>query len=83
MAPNFYKELFNQSDYWLIRTVSDEEIKADVFQLHPDKSPGPDGYNTAFYQKNWDIVGDEFQVPTTDTTDTWIWTEANSETFTF
>lgn len=27
--------------------------------MHPDKSPGPDGMNPAFYQRFWDIIGDD------------------------
>ncbi|XP_060969989.1 uncharacterized protein LOC115713780 [Cannabis sativa] len=37
--------------------VTEEEVKRAVFQMHPDKSPGPDGMTPAFYQKSWSIVG--------------------------
>ncbi|KAM6549548.1 hypothetical protein CsatB_021224 [Cannabis sativa] len=37
--------------------ISEEEVKKAVFQMHPDKSPGPDGMTPAFYQKCWSIVG--------------------------
>ncbi|XP_057803521.1 uncharacterized protein LOC131018835 [Salvia miltiorrhiza] len=36
-----------------------DEFKAAVFQMHPDKSPGPDGFNPNFYQNCWDVVGVE------------------------
>lgn len=26
-----------------------DEFKMAVFQMHPDKSPGPDGFNPAFF----------------------------------
>ncbi|XP_062094300.1 uncharacterized protein LOC133800357 [Humulus lupulus] len=41
----------------LLLPVDDSEVKAALFQMHPDKSPGPDGFNPGFYQKFWDIVG--------------------------
>ncbi|CAL5413238.1 unnamed protein product [Camellia sinensis] len=41
----------------LIQPVSDEEIKAAVFQLGAVKSPGPDGFPGFFYQTYWDVVG--------------------------
>lgn len=27
--------------------------------MHPDKSPGPDGFNPAFYQKFWSLLKNE------------------------
>ena len=42
---------------WLIRDVSDAEIKDTMFQLNPDKAPGPDGFNARFFQCHWDVVG--------------------------
>lgn len=45
-----------QNDY-LLREIQDQEVKQAIFQMHPDKSPGPDGMTPAFYQKHWAIVG--------------------------
>ncbi|XP_060969488.1 uncharacterized protein LOC133036771 [Cannabis sativa] len=43
----------------LRQVVTVEEVKKAVFQMHPDKSPGPDGMTPAFYQKCWSIVGSD------------------------
>uniref|UniRef100_A0A803PDP3 Endonuclease/exonuclease/phosphatase domain-containing protein n=1 Tax=Cannabis sativa TaxID=3483 RepID=A0A803PDP3_CANSA len=40
----------------LLLQVEDTEVRKALFQMHPDKSPGPDGFNPDFYQKHWDIV---------------------------
>uniref|UniRef100_A0A803PIN7 Reverse transcriptase domain-containing protein n=1 Tax=Cannabis sativa TaxID=3483 RepID=A0A803PIN7_CANSA len=45
-----------QNDELLI-PVSEDEVRSALFQMHPDKSPGPDGMTPAFYQKHWTIVG--------------------------
>ncbi|XP_047953408.1 uncharacterized protein LOC125199446 [Salvia hispanica] len=41
----------------LIRGVSDMEIKKALFSIKDDKAPGPDGYSSAFFKKNWGTVG--------------------------
>ncbi|KAH9684396.1 reverse transcriptase domain-containing protein [Citrus sinensis] len=43
----------------LLAPFSAIEVKDAVFGMHPDKSPGPDGMNPAFYQKFWHIVGED------------------------
>lgn len=41
----------------LLKEISAEEVKEALFQMHPDKSPGPDGMTPEFFQKHWAIVG--------------------------
>jgi hypothetical protein len=39
--------------------ISKEELKEALFQMHPDKSPGPDGFNPAFYQHFLELCGND------------------------
>ncbi|GLT34293.1 hypothetical protein SLA2020_088170 [Shorea laevis] len=41
----------------LCQNVSDEEVRATVFQMGAFKAPGVDGFPGCFFQKHWDIVG--------------------------
>lgn len=41
----------NVQNQELLKPISEEEVKKALFQMHPDKSPGPDGMSPAFYQK--------------------------------
>jgi hypothetical protein len=34
----------------LVAPITKEEVREALFQMHPDKAPGPDGFNPAFYQ---------------------------------
>ena len=44
----------NQS---LFKPYIAEEVQRALFQMHPSKSPGPDGMSPFFFQKFWHIVG--------------------------
>ncbi|XP_022003043.1 uncharacterized protein LOC110900463 [Helianthus annuus] len=48
----------NVADY-MVRQVTREEIKQAMFSISENKSPGPDGYTSAFFKHAWDIVGEE------------------------
>lgn len=41
----------------LCAPFSEDEIRKAVFDMHPSKAPGPDGFTALFYQKLWPIIG--------------------------
>lgn len=43
----------------LLAAIHPREVKAALFHMHPDKSPGPDGMSPGFYQKYWSTVGED------------------------
>jgi hypothetical protein len=40
----------------LLEKFTEDEISTALGQMHPLKSPGPDGFAACFYQKSWDTV---------------------------
>lgn len=43
----------------LTKSVSREEVQKAVFQMGALKAPGSDGFPGIFYQKYWDVVGED------------------------
>lgn len=43
----------------LEKDVTKDEIKKTVFSMNTDKAPEPDGFSTGFYQKCWEIMGND------------------------
>lgn len=41
----------------LLKPITDEEVKYNLFQMDPIKSPGPDGIQPVFYQTFWNDIG--------------------------
>ena len=41
----------------LLEPFTATDVRDALFSMHPDKSPGLDGMNPAFFQKFWHIVG--------------------------
>ncbi|XP_073030650.1 uncharacterized protein [Primulina eburnea] len=47
------KEEMNQI---LCAPFTETEVRRALFDMHPDKAPGPDGFSTLFFQKFWEVV---------------------------
>ncbi|XP_048491600.1 uncharacterized protein LOC125492902 [Beta vulgaris subsp. vulgaris] len=43
----------------LMCPVDKEDVRRVMFSIPDDKAPGADGFNSCFYKKCWEIVGDE------------------------
>jgi hypothetical protein len=52
--PRKVSDCMNES---LTTEFSSEEVKRAVFMMHPNKSLGPGGFTTGFYQRHWELVG--------------------------
>lgn len=42
----------------LLKEFTKDEVKVTLDQMHPIKSPGPNGMSPIFFQQYWYIVGD-------------------------
>ncbi|KAI5444256.1 hypothetical protein KIW84_012760 [Lathyrus oleraceus] len=49
----------------LITPITKEELHEDIIHMHPDKSSEPGGFNPTFYQKIWNMCGEDIFVAIT------------------
>lgn len=49
--------IFDEDNQCLLAPFKEVEFKQAIFQMHTDKSPGPDGLNPAFFQHFRDLCG--------------------------
>ncbi|GAU36575.1 hypothetical protein TSUD_362450 [Trifolium subterraneum] len=49
----------DDDNFFLTAPITKVEVQQALFQMHPDKSPGPDGFNPAFYQRFWEHCSDD------------------------
>ena len=53
------QKITDEDNDFLLQSITKEELHTTLFQMHPDKSPGSYGFNPAFYQRFWEICGDD------------------------
>lgn len=50
----------NDMNEFLCSPYSKLEVKDALWQSHPSKSPGPDGFSSFFYRKYWEVIKKSF-----------------------
>lgn len=54
------KTMINDEDNdRILDNFTKSEFHLALLDMHPDKSPGPNNFNPAFYQNLWDLYGDD------------------------
>lgn len=56
---NIQPKITPKQNWELLKQITMEEVKQAIFEMHPDKSPGPDGLTPAFFKKSRDIIGSD------------------------
>ncbi|GKB29313.1 RNA-directed DNA polymerase, eukaryota, reverse transcriptase zinc-binding domain protein, partial [Tanacetum coccineum] len=53
----FQKKMDADIALHMVRVVSDDEVKAALFDINDQKAPAPDGFTSRFFKASWGVVG--------------------------
>jgi hypothetical protein len=59
LMPLFDNRVTQEMNEQLCQEFTDEEIGDAFFQIRPLKAPGPNGFPTRFFQRNWGTMREE------------------------
>ncbi|XP_019163544.1 PREDICTED: uncharacterized protein LOC109159890 [Ipomoea nil] len=54
---SFTAKISQEDNHCLLRAFTVDDVREALFSMSPDKSPGPDGFNPAFFQHFWSEIG--------------------------
>lgn len=55
-VPEKVTDLHNNS---LCSPFTAVEVRKALFMMKPNKAPGPNGFTASFYQRHWDLLGED------------------------
>ncbi|MFS7905001.1 putative RNA-directed DNA polymerase [Helianthus anomalus] len=55
----FQTKLTEGKAAFMVREVTDDEIRKAIFSIAGNKAPGPDGYTSVFFKRAWNVVGND------------------------
>ncbi|RLM79555.1 hypothetical protein C2845_PM12G10610 [Panicum miliaceum] len=53
------RKVTNEMNKFLCAPFDESEVKNALFQMFPTKAPGPDDFPAHFFQRNWDLCGED------------------------
>lgn len=56
---NMLPKVTDRMNQTLTSPISKEEVRTAIFSIKSESAPGPDGMTALFFQKYWDIVGEQ------------------------